>query len=117
MTGFHPKPSQLVLGGTAPRHASRTAAKLAGFAVAQFRLNHTEAQCHRYLDVGCGNGFLTEYVADALPFQEVVGIDVEPQRLADFRLHRQGDLRVPNSKHVVKSAWLWRRAFRFRHGF
>ena len=73
-----------VLGGTAPRHASRTAQKLAGFAI-----RHIDAsmlsQERRYLDVGCGNGFITELVAG--DFDKVVGIDVEELRLEDFRVH------------------------------
>jgi len=74
-----------IAGGTAPRNATRTAQKLATFA-----LEHvSDIRCgpgrHRYLDVGCGNGFITEYVA--VDFDEVVGIDMERERLEDFRAH------------------------------
>jgi SAM-dependent methyltransferase len=72
-----------VPGGTAPRHATRTAWKLAGFArkhIHEMRRSPPEA---RYLDVGCGNGFVTGFVADG--FHEVHGIDTEPQRLQEFR--------------------------------
>lgn len=68
-----------VLGGTLPRGAARTAGKLTGFA-----LRHASAY-HSYLDVGCGNGYMTEIVG--ADFSKVVGIDVEPERLADFREH------------------------------
>jgi len=37
----------------------------------------------RYLDVGCGNGFITELVAPS--FDEIFGIDVEELRLDAFR--------------------------------
>lgn len=80
-----------VIGGTAPRHATRTAQKLATFA-----LSHTSdmlcgAETNRYLDVGCGNGFITEYIASG--FNEVVGIDMERDRLEDFRTHARGNPR------------------------
>ena len=73
------------LGGTAPRWATRTAAKLAGFALSHLPAIRSKKWPSRYLDVGCGNGFITEKVAQS--FDEVVGIDVEPDRLGDFRLH------------------------------
>jgi SAM-dependent methyltransferase len=73
-----------VLGGPAPREAHRTAQKLAGFA----RRYLAAIQCHpafdRYLDVGCGNGTITELVSPA--FQETVGIDVEEVRLSEFQV-------------------------------
>lgn len=77
-----------VLGGTAPRGASRTAEKLASFALrwADSILCHSANR--RYLDVGCGNGFITELVAAR--FDQVVGIDVEEKRLEDFRTHASG---------------------------
>ena len=72
-----------VLGGTAPRQAWRTAQKLAGFALRYV----SSTQCHpkmgRYLDVGCGNGCITELVAPG--FDETVGIDIEEMRLEEFR--------------------------------
>lgn len=74
-----------VLGGTAPRGASRTAQKLAGFALAYVDAIQSKERPKRYLDVGCGNGFITENVAKS--FEEIVGIDVEPDRLEDFRSH------------------------------
>jgi ubiquinone/menaquinone biosynthesis C-methylase UbiE len=76
-----------VLGGTAPRHATRTARKLAAFAIEHIRDIRSGPGAHRYLDVGCGNGFITEYVA--AEFDEVVGIDMEHDRLEDFRAHAQ----------------------------
>jgi 2-polyprenyl-3-methyl-5-hydroxy-6-metoxy-1,4-benzoquinol methylase len=74
-----------VTGGTAPRHAWRTANKLAGFALGWVGLSPRNSECRRYLDVGCGNGFITELVAP--DFDEVVGIDMEKTRLDDFRAH------------------------------
>ena len=37
----------------------------------------------RLLDIGCGNGAYTLKLAEA--FDETVGVDIEPDRLADFR--------------------------------
>ena len=74
-----------VTGGTAPRHAWRTANKLAGFALGWVGLSPRNSECRRYLDVGCGNGFITELVAP--DFDEVVGIDMEKTQLDDFRAH------------------------------
>jgi SAM-dependent methyltransferase len=74
-----------VLGGTAPRHAQRTAKKLASFALHWVDSIQCGLEDRRYLDVGCGNGFITELVAP--DFDEVVGIDVERLRLEDFRAH------------------------------
>ena len=74
-----------VLGGTAPRHAWRTANKLAGFALRWVKSIPADPKARRYLDVGCGNGFITELVAP--DFDEVVGIDMEEARLEDFRAH------------------------------
>jgi SAM-dependent methyltransferase len=51
------------------------------------------------LDVGCGNGFITELVAER--YDEVVGIDVEEQRLEDFRMHARGK---SNFKIMLMSA-------------
>jgi SAM-dependent methyltransferase len=76
-----------IIGGTAPRNATRTAQKLAAFALSHIGAIRCEAGRKRYLDVGCGNGFITEYIAGE--FDEVVGIDMERDRLADFRLHTQ----------------------------
>ena len=74
-----------VLGGTAPRGAGRTAQKLAGFALRHIGAIQCDERPRRYLDVGCGNGFITENVAGF--FDEVFGIDVERERLEDFRAH------------------------------
>ncbi len=74
-----------VLGGTAPRHASRTAQKLASFALRHHGSIQCSSQNRKYLDVGCGNGFITELVTPG--FDEIVGIDVEEERLEDFRAH------------------------------
>ena len=77
------------LGDTAPSHAGRTARKLAGFALERLGAIRTpEPARGRYLDVGCGNGFITSVLAPR--FREVCGIDVEPERLAEFRA-RTGD--------------------------
>lgn len=83
-----------IRGGTAPRHATRTAAKLAGFALAHVRDIRCDVEMKRYLDVGCGNGFITEHVAG--DFDEVFGIDMEHDRLEDFRTHVRA-----NSKYRV----------------
>ena len=72
-----------VCGGTVPRGAWRTAHKLAEFALQHVNSLAVAPGSSRYLDVGCGNGFVTEIVARK--FDEVVGIDIEPQRLDDFR--------------------------------
>ena len=74
-----------VLGGTAPRHATRTAQKLSNFALRWVNSIRSSSEIRRYLDVGCGNGFITELVAPG--FDESVGIDVEEMRLEDFRAH------------------------------
>jgi SAM-dependent methyltransferase len=74
-----------IVGGTAPRHANRTAQKLANFALRHVSEMQCESDAERYLDVGCGNGFITEYIAPR--FDEVIGIDMEPERLQDFRAH------------------------------
>ncbi len=42
--------------------------------------------------MGCGNGFVTELVGAEC--DEVVGIDLEPARLEDFRDHAEGDART-----------------------
>jgi 2-polyprenyl-3-methyl-5-hydroxy-6-metoxy-1,4-benzoquinol methylase len=75
-------------GGTAPRDAWRTANKLAGFAQGWVGSTPRNCKCRRYLDVGCGNGFITELIAP--DFDEVVGIDMEETRLEDFRAHING---------------------------
>jgi SAM-dependent methyltransferase len=77
-----------VTGGTAPRHAWRTANKLAGFALNWVGSISSDSERRRYLDVGCGNGFITELVAP--DFDEVVAIDMEETRLQDFRAHVNG---------------------------
>jgi len=53
----------------------------------------------RYLDVGCGNGFITELVAPG--FGEIVGIDVEEIRLEEFRAEVTGK---SNFKVLLMSA-------------
>jgi 2-polyprenyl-3-methyl-5-hydroxy-6-metoxy-1,4-benzoquinol methylase len=88
-----------ILGGTAPRHAWRTAQKLASFALSYIGSSQSASGNRRYLDVGCGNGFITELVATG--FDEVVGIDVEEMRLEDFCAHA-GDR--PNWKILSMSA-------------
>jgi SAM-dependent methyltransferase len=74
-----------ILGGTAPRQAWRTATKLASFARRYVGAIRSSLAVRRYLDVGCGNGFITELVSAG--FDVVVGIDVEEERLDDFRAH------------------------------
>lgn len=78
-----------VLGGTAPPSAHRTASKLGGFALRC--CEEFDIERHAYLDVGCGNGFITRHVGQR--FDEVHGIDVEPDRLNDFRVAVAGDRR------------------------
>jgi 2-polyprenyl-3-methyl-5-hydroxy-6-metoxy-1,4-benzoquinol methylase len=80
-----------VIGGTAPRHATRTAQKLATFALGHIGDMLCGSETKRYLDVGCGNGFITEYIASE--FDEVVGIDMERERLEDFRVHTRANPR------------------------
>jgi 2-polyprenyl-3-methyl-5-hydroxy-6-metoxy-1,4-benzoquinol methylase len=80
-----------VIGGTAPRHATRTAKKLATFALGHIGDIRCGPETKRYLDVGCGNGFITEYTAPE--FDEVVGIDMERERLDDFRAHTRANPR------------------------
>ncbi|GMU80108.1 MAG: hypothetical protein AMXMBFR46_28930 [Acidimicrobiia bacterium] len=77
----------LVIGGPAPATATRTVQRLGGFAVAQCERHgvHTD----RYLDVGCGNGSITRYIAGR--FTSVDAIDMEAERLASFRADVQGD--------------------------
>jgi 2-polyprenyl-3-methyl-5-hydroxy-6-metoxy-1,4-benzoquinol methylase len=77
-----------VTGGTAPRRAWRTANKLAGFAISWVGSIPRNSERRRYLDVGCGSGFITELVA--ADFDEMVGIDMEETRLGDFRAHING---------------------------
>ncbi len=71
-----------VLGGTAQRTATRTAKKLSDFALKHVASLQCASHAGAYLDVGCGNGFITEHVAPH--FAEVVGIDIEPERLREF---------------------------------
>lgn len=89
-----------VLGGTAPQTAQRTARKLSRFALKHVeglgRADVTDARC---LDVGCGNGFITTHLAPA--FGSVVGIDIEPERLDEFRHTVHGD---PHFKVLWMSA-------------
>lgn len=72
-----------VLGGPAPRHAWRTANKLISFAAGWGDSIQHRSEHRRWLDVGCGSGFITELLAPG--FDEAVGIDVEKTRLEDFR--------------------------------
>jgi 2-polyprenyl-3-methyl-5-hydroxy-6-metoxy-1,4-benzoquinol methylase len=53
----------------------------------------------RYLDAGCRNGFMTEWIAPR--FNEVVGIDVEEMQLEEFRAHASVE---PNFKVLRMSA-------------
>jgi len=84
-TSFLDNSNTPVLGGTAPRHAWGTAKKLASFALHWVDSIQSGSARQRYLDIGCGNGFITELVAPG--FDDVVGIDVENTRLEDFREH------------------------------
>ena len=76
------------LGGTAPTTADRTAHKLGSFAVS-YAARLPSGTPKRYLDIGCGNGFITSKVGGS--FSDVVGVDVEPGRLAEFRSRVDGD--------------------------
>lgn len=77
-----------VTGGTLPYSATRTALKLGDFALRLAGRTGRDA----YLDVGCGNGHITSLVGSA--FRAVVGIDMEPLRLADFRSRAPARIRV-----------------------
>jgi ubiquinone/menaquinone biosynthesis C-methylase UbiE len=88
-----------VPGGAAPRHATQTAYKLAGFALRWVKSIQSSPKGRRYLDVGCGNGFITELVAS--DFDQVVGIDMEETGLEDFRAHVK---RKPNFQILPMSA-------------
>jgi len=83
-----------VTGGTAPRRAWRTANKLAGFAISWVGSIPRNSERRRYLDVGCGSGFITELVAAG--FDEVVGIDMEETRLGDFARAFQRQIQLPD---------------------
>lgn len=83
-----------ILGGTAPRNAVRTARKLSDSAIKHVSSIQNHSEMKRYLDVGCGNGFITEYVAKS--FDHVVGIDVEANRLEEFRYNVNN-----NSKYTI----------------
>jgi SAM-dependent methyltransferase len=89
------------LGGTAPRNAFRTAHKLASFAQRHLSFVQAQSGVRRYLDVGCGNGFITELTAANTDFDEVFGIDLEGQRLEEFQAH---SLAKPNYKVSQMSA-------------
>lgn len=93
--------SKPVLGGTAPRHAFRTAHKLASFAHRHLGSIQVQSGIRRYLDVGCGNGFITELTAANTDFDEVFGIDLEGERLEEFRTHSMAQ---PNYKVMQMSA-------------
>lgn len=80
-----------VLGGTAPRTAKRTAQKLAGFAIKHIQSISDSSKPRQYLDIGCGNGFITEQVGAY--FDQITGIDVETIRLEEFRASVSQDQR------------------------
>jgi SAM-dependent methyltransferase len=61
---------------------------LGGFALRYVGAIRSDSDSRRYLDLGCGNGTITEVVAPG--FDETVGVDVEPDRLAEFRSHVAG---------------------------
>lgn len=84
-----------VLGGPTPPSAARTARKLSGFALkyVDSRCSPGEVVC---LDVGCGNGNITRRLGEGVG--TVVGIDIEPDRLDDFRAMVQGDPRY----HILR---------------
>ena len=90
-----------VVGGPAPRHALRTAHKLATFAHWHIGSIQGQSAIRRYLDVGCGNGFITELTAANADFDEVFGIDMEGERLEEFR---NRSLDHPNYKLFQMSA-------------
>jgi ubiquinone/menaquinone biosynthesis C-methylase UbiE len=94
--GFHAPP---VLGGTAPRHAWRTRERLANFALRYLSYTECGPGEQRYLDVGCGNGFITERIAPH--FDQVFGIDVEEGRLRNFHDYAGGE---PRLKTLLMSA-------------
>lgn len=80
-----------VLGGPAPRTAERTTRKLSGFAIENVA-SIGSSLAMWCLDVGCGNGSITTNLATR--FNRVVGIDVEGERLRQFRQLIGGDHRI-----------------------
>ncbi|HEV7666377.1 MAG TPA: class I SAM-dependent methyltransferase, partial [Chloroflexota bacterium] len=85
-----------VIGGPAPHSAERTARKLAGFALRHVPRTPASSDAAWCLDVGCGNGSITRQLGRT--FSNIVGIDVEQDRLDDFHEQVEGDRRY----HILR---------------
>ncbi len=48
----------------------------------------------RILDLGCGTGIMTEYLARAYPLAEIVGVDMTPDMLKTYRERLRGNPRI-----------------------
>ncbi|MFA5193732.1 MAG: class I SAM-dependent methyltransferase [Verrucomicrobiia bacterium] len=84
------------LGGTAPLSAFKTAKKLSDFAVRNLGEIETDEKTKYYLDIGCGNGFITEFVTPH--FDKTIGIDILDNELNKFRTRCRHD----NKTEVLK---------------
>jgi len=89
MTQIIKKPD---LGGTAPLNAFRTAAKLSGFAIKNLKEIKNGEKTKYYLDIGCGNGFITGFIAPH--FNRIIGIDILDNELKIFRKRCKHDNKI-----------------------
>jgi N-acetylglucosaminyldiphosphoundecaprenol N-acetyl-beta-D-mannosaminyltransferase len=71
-------PNRIATGGSLPFHASMTASKISDFAIKQVG-DIALSMKKKYLDVGCGNGYLTSHIAPY--FKESVGIDIDKRSI------------------------------------
>ncbi len=80
------------LGSTAPLNAFRTARKLSNFAIRSLDEIKTVAKTKHYLDIGCGNGFITGFIAPY--FDKTIGIDILDNELKIFRKWCRHDSKI-----------------------